>query len=140
MNEPYNVAIYFINVELNCKTQFCIFQGFETRGTEISKRLTAWENLLDSVSHVGPLTTNPIEAKSMLSRSKRSANNQQSRLKRKIKEVSTNSSFKLSKYISNPYRKLKHLRNGYKLSCKKCLSILTFDHFLVRNEFSSVLL
>ena len=24
-------------------------------------RLTTWENLLDSISHVGPLTTNPIQ-------------------------------------------------------------------------------
>ena len=29
----------------------------------ISSRLTAWENLLDSVSHIGPLTNNPSEAK-----------------------------------------------------------------------------
>ena len=29
----------------------------------ISSRLTAWENLLDSVSHIGPLTNNPAEAK-----------------------------------------------------------------------------
>ena len=26
-------------------------------------RLTTWENLLDSISHVGPLTTNPIQVK-----------------------------------------------------------------------------
>jgi len=39
--------------------------GFETRGTAISNRLTAWENLLDSVSHVGPLTTNPLEASAL---------------------------------------------------------------------------
>ena len=32
----------------------------------ISNRLTAWENLLDSVSHVGPLTNNPSEAKRLL--------------------------------------------------------------------------
>merc|ERR1712074_128003 len=32
-------------------------------GTLISSRLTAWENLLDSVSHIGPLTNNPAEAK-----------------------------------------------------------------------------
>merc|ERR1712141_163029 len=37
--------------------------GFETRDTLISIRLTAWENLLDSVSHIGPLTNNPSEAK-----------------------------------------------------------------------------
>ena len=36
-------------------------QGFESRGTEISARLTTWDNLLDSISHVGPLTTNPIQ-------------------------------------------------------------------------------
>ena len=40
-----------------------MFQGFETRGTIISSRLTAWENLLDSISHIGPLTNNPSEAK-----------------------------------------------------------------------------
>ncbi len=38
-------------------------QGFETRGTPISAGLTAWSNLLDSVSHVGPLTTNPLEGR-----------------------------------------------------------------------------
>ena len=32
----------------------------------ISNRLTAWENLLDSVSHIGPLTNNPSEAKRLL--------------------------------------------------------------------------
>merc|ERR1719278_1437809 len=36
-------------------------EGFESRGTEISVRLTTWDNLLDSISHVGPLTTNPIQ-------------------------------------------------------------------------------
>ena len=46
------------------------FQGFETRGTVISRRLISWENLLESVSHVGPLTTNPLEAKGMISRVK----------------------------------------------------------------------
>ena len=29
-------------------------------------RLTTWENLLDSISHVGPLTTNPIQVKLLL--------------------------------------------------------------------------
>ncbi len=48
---------------------FFLLKGFETRGTEISRRLTAWENLLDSVSHVGPLTTNPLEAQAMLAQS-----------------------------------------------------------------------
>ena len=36
-------------------------QGFESRGTEISVRLTTWDNLLEYISHVGPLTTNPIQ-------------------------------------------------------------------------------
>jgi hypothetical protein len=30
--------------------------------------LTTWENLLESVSHIGPLTTNPLEARGMISR------------------------------------------------------------------------
>lgn len=34
----------------------------------ISRRLTAWENLLDSVSHIGPLTTNPLEARGIIAR------------------------------------------------------------------------
>ena len=38
-----------------------LFQGFESRGTLISDKLTSWDNLLDSISHVGPLTTNPIQ-------------------------------------------------------------------------------
>ena len=29
-------------------------------------RLTTWENLLDSISHVGPLTTNPIQVITMI--------------------------------------------------------------------------
>ena len=37
------------------------FQGFETRGTPISARLSAWSNLVDSISHAGPLTANPLE-------------------------------------------------------------------------------
>ena len=40
-------------------------QGFETRGTPISIGLTTWSNLLDSVSHLGPLTTNPLEGRAM---------------------------------------------------------------------------
>lgn len=43
-------------------TVLCCLQGFETRGTSISNRLIAWQNLLDAVSHAGPLTTNPMEA------------------------------------------------------------------------------
>ena len=43
----------------NAVLNFLIFQGFESRGTEISDKLTTWTNLLDSVSHVGPLITNP---------------------------------------------------------------------------------
>ncbi|CAB4056112.1 unnamed protein product [Lepeophtheirus salmonis] len=35
--------------------------GFETRGTDISSRIIAWDNLIDSVSHLGPLTSNPME-------------------------------------------------------------------------------
>ena len=38
-----------------------LFKGFESRGTLISDKLTSWDNLLDSISHVGPLTTNPIQ-------------------------------------------------------------------------------
>ena len=38
-------------------------QGFETRGTPIADGLTAWSNLLDGVSHLGPLTTNPLEGR-----------------------------------------------------------------------------
>ena len=49
------------------KPNLIIFQGFETRGTPISDRLVAYENLLDSVSHLGPLTTNPLEARSLFS-------------------------------------------------------------------------
>lgn len=33
--------------------------GFETRGTEISDRLIAWNNLQDSIKLTGPLTVNP---------------------------------------------------------------------------------
>ena len=42
-------------------TTYCCWQGFESRGTEISAKLVTWANLLDSISHVGPLTTNPIQ-------------------------------------------------------------------------------
>ena len=72
------------------RSQLIIFQGFETRGTDISRRLTAWENLLDSVSHVGPLTTNPLEAKGMLSRSKRSAKNPKSAKKNQQQQQEQN--------------------------------------------------
>ena len=81
-------------------TQFFVrFQGFETRGTDISRRLTAWENLLDSVSHVGPLTTNPLEAKGMLSRSKRSAKNPKSAKTKTQRPQSTKSSLPPPKII-----------------------------------------
>lgn len=37
------------------------FQGFEARGTEISQRATAWENLLDSTRANGLLSVNPAD-------------------------------------------------------------------------------
>ena len=43
------------------------FQGFETRGTPISARLSAWSNLVDSISHAGPLTANPLEGGRLMS-------------------------------------------------------------------------
>ena len=42
-------------------------QGFETRGTPISARLSAWSNLVDSISHAGPLTANPLEGGRLMS-------------------------------------------------------------------------
>ena len=43
-----------------------LLQGFETRGTRISARLAAWSNLVDSISHAGPLTANPLEGARVL--------------------------------------------------------------------------
>lgn len=39
--------------------QFCI-QGFESRGTALAQRLTAWKNLLEATEPSGLLTTNPF--------------------------------------------------------------------------------
>ena len=41
---------------------FFPFQGFECRGTVLSQRATAWENLLRATRRTGPLVTNPLEA------------------------------------------------------------------------------
>lgn len=38
-----------------------IFKGFESRGTEISNRLTAWHNLLEEIRPSGRLTSNLYE-------------------------------------------------------------------------------
>lgn len=38
-----------------------IFQGFETRGTILAQRITAWENLCESTRPSGILTVNPNE-------------------------------------------------------------------------------
>lgn len=38
-----------------------MFQGFETRGTTISERITAWKNIEESVRPSGSLTSNPSE-------------------------------------------------------------------------------
>ena len=62
-------------------TVCCTLQGFESRGTEISARLTTWDNLLDSISHVGPLTTNPIQPVTQANTNKR-----RNRKKKKKKE------------------------------------------------------
>jgi hypothetical protein len=35
------------------------FQGFESRGTEIGQRLTAWKNLLDETGPNGLFVANP---------------------------------------------------------------------------------
>ena len=63
-------------------------QGFESRGTEISNKLSTWENLLDAISHVGPLTTNPIQpvtaAKKGQKRKKNRKRNKKNRQKRAI--------------------------------------------------------
>lgn len=37
------------------------FQGFETRGTKIGKRLTSWYNLLQETDHHGALFSNPSD-------------------------------------------------------------------------------
>ena len=55
-------------------TKNSLFQGFEARGTDISIRQTTWDNLLDSISHVGPLTTNPIQPVTSASSSSRRKN------------------------------------------------------------------
>ena len=60
-------------------------QGFESRGTEISVRLTTWANLLDAVSHVGPLTTNPIQPMTAATR-KRKRGRKQKKNKKKNKK------------------------------------------------------
>lgn len=36
-------------------------QGFESRGTDIANRLTAWHNLLEETRPSGRLTSNPYE-------------------------------------------------------------------------------
>ena len=40
-------------------TLFSIPQGFETRGTELSQRLSAWNNLQKATQSGGTLTDNP---------------------------------------------------------------------------------
>ena len=65
-------------------TNFNNTQGFESRGTEISIRLTTWDNLLDAISHVGPLTTNPIQPVTAANR-KRKRGRKQKKSKKKNK-------------------------------------------------------
>ena len=61
----------------------CTLQGFESRGTEISTRLTTWDNLLDSISHVGPLTTNPIQPVTQANTNTRRNRNRKKKKKKK---------------------------------------------------------
>eukprot|EP00094_Tigriopus_californicus_P007180 TCALIF_06912-PA protein Name:"Similar to disp Protein dispatched (Drosophila melanogaster)" AED:0.12 eAED:0.12 QI:365/0.5/0.6/0.8/0.75/0.8/5/0/324 len=75
--------------------------GFLTRGTEIARRLTAYENLLDSVSHIGPLTTNPLEARSLANKGGKNKGG-----KRKRRKKNRNG----TKQGDGPYKK----RNGGK--------------------------
>ena len=58
-----------------------LFQGFEARGTDISIRQTTWDNLLDSISHVGPLTTNPIQPVTSASRKRKQNKKKRNRKK-----------------------------------------------------------
>jgi hypothetical protein len=37
-------------------------KGFECRGTVLSRRAVAWENLLRASQRAGPLSTNPLES------------------------------------------------------------------------------
>lgn len=64
--------IYLIKVNLikMCFVFLFFFQkGFETRGTDIASRLTAWGNLIEETRSSGPLTANPhdIVYKAMVS-------------------------------------------------------------------------
>ena len=63
-----------------------MFEGFESRGTTLSDRLTTWDNLLDSISHVGPLTTNPIQPVTQ-ARAKNRRNKDRKKKKKKKKKT-----------------------------------------------------
>ena len=69
-------------------TECCTLQGFESRGTEISARLTTWDNLLDSISHVGPLTTNPIQPVTQANTNKRRNKKKKKKKKKSRRERS----------------------------------------------------
>ena len=66
------------------RTYSC-WQGFESRGTEISAKLVTWANLLDSISHVGPLTTNPIQPVTAAARKKARKRDRKTKRQRKKK-------------------------------------------------------
>lgn len=75
--------------------------GFEARGTEISKRLTTWRNLLEETRPSGSLIVNPKELQQHEFDKKHRKNknrHQKKKLKfdeklRKLKEYSTNKSY-----------------------------------------------
>ena len=75
-----HVFIFFV-------TTYCCWQGFESRGTEISAKLVTWANLLDSISHVGPLTTNPIQPVTAANRKRDRKRDRKTKRQRKKKKT-----------------------------------------------------
>ena len=91
----------------SCCWPTVLFQGFESRGTDISNKLSTWENLLDSISHVGPLTTNPIQPVTAAKREKnRRRNRKRKKNKRQKRETSSDSSIILNKGENNIFQNI----------------------------------
>ncbi|XP_017777353.1 PREDICTED: protein dispatched-like [Nicrophorus vespilloides] len=106
-NHPYLLVAILTTVSITCLVVPATLKslpnfsdpqmGFETRGTDLAKKLTTWKNLLESSKYSGQFVSNPkeyLQTKNYIIKAKRPSKN---KTKRSFKEIPKTSSFKLTK-------------------------------------------
>lgn len=85
--------------------------GFSTRGTEISTRLTTWQNLVESTRSLGPFTVNPKEL--LMLQSVRRNNKKKRKYQKEFGNLLLNQVFNISNSIKkNDWKLIKTISNS----------------------------